>query len=136
MFASIPNFNDFYIELDGNNMGVECLRLLNEIIADFDEVRPCSSISLRGSRDDSSWTQILLASAVSPLGSRTAVTVKTEHMDSKIGTRAGQLPLRVYRWELLGPSPTRLCAFPSTEDPLLPSDYELGFRDVDCPMLP
>ena len=39
MFASIPNFNDFYIELDGNNMGVECLRLLNEIIADFDEVR-------------------------------------------------------------------------------------------------
>ncbi|XP_035174311.1 adenylate cyclase type 1 isoform X2 [Oxyura jamaicensis] len=38
MFASIPNFNDFYIELDGNNMGVECLRLLNEIIADFDEL--------------------------------------------------------------------------------------------------
>ena len=28
MFASIPNFNDFYIELDGNNMGVECLCLL------------------------------------------------------------------------------------------------------------
>jgi len=38
LFASIPNFNDFYIELDGNNMGVECLRLLNEIIGDFDEV--------------------------------------------------------------------------------------------------
>ncbi|TKS79774.1 Adenylate cyclase type 1 [Collichthys lucidus] len=38
LFASIPNFNDFYIELDGNNMGVECLRLLNEIIADFDEL--------------------------------------------------------------------------------------------------
>ncbi|XP_047192893.1 adenylate cyclase type 1-like isoform X2 [Scophthalmus maximus] len=37
LFASIANFNDFYIELDGNNMGVECLRLLNEIIADFDE---------------------------------------------------------------------------------------------------
>lgn len=44
MFASIPNFNDFYIELDGNNMGVECLRLLNEIIADFDEVRLCVAI--------------------------------------------------------------------------------------------
>ncbi|KAG7526611.1 hypothetical protein JOB18_042803 [Solea senegalensis] len=41
LFASIPNFNDFYIELDGNNMGVECLRLLNEIIADFDEVKRC-----------------------------------------------------------------------------------------------
>ncbi len=26
------------MELDGNNQGVECLRLLNEIIADFDEV--------------------------------------------------------------------------------------------------
>uniref|UniRef100_A0A4W6F9Y2 Adenylate cyclase type 1 n=1 Tax=Lates calcarifer TaxID=8187 RepID=A0A4W6F9Y2_LATCA len=38
LFASIANFNDFYIELDGNNMGVECLRLLNEIIADFDEL--------------------------------------------------------------------------------------------------
>ena len=37
-FASIPNFMEFYVELDGNNQGVECLRLLNEIIADFDEV--------------------------------------------------------------------------------------------------
>lgn len=44
MFASIPNFNDFYIELDGNNMGVECLRLLNEIIADFDEVSAKPSV--------------------------------------------------------------------------------------------
>ena len=38
MFASIPNFSDFYVELEGNNEGVECLRLLNEIIADFDQV--------------------------------------------------------------------------------------------------
>ena len=38
MFASISNFSEFYIELEGNNEGVECLRLLNEIIADFDEV--------------------------------------------------------------------------------------------------
>ncbi len=44
LFASIPNFNDFYIELDGNNMGVECLRLLNEIIADFDAVRMRSHV--------------------------------------------------------------------------------------------
>ncbi|XP_042104628.1 adenylate cyclase type 1 isoform X2 [Ovis aries] len=48
MFASIPNFNDFYIELDGNNMGVECLRLLNEIIADFDEF--CVSNKAHGQR--------------------------------------------------------------------------------------
>lgn len=39
VFASIPNFHEFYMELDGNNQGMECLRLLNEIIADFDEVR-------------------------------------------------------------------------------------------------
>lgn len=38
MFASISNFSEFYVELEGNNEGVECLRLLNEIIADFDEV--------------------------------------------------------------------------------------------------
>ncbi|KAL3832406.1 hypothetical protein ACJMK2_024053, partial [Sinanodonta woodiana] len=38
MFASITNFSEFYIELEGNNEGVECLRLLNEIIADFDEI--------------------------------------------------------------------------------------------------
>ncbi|XP_074658999.1 adenylate cyclase type 1-like [Tubulanus polymorphus] len=37
-FASIPNFSDFYIELDANNQGIECLRVLNEIIADFDEL--------------------------------------------------------------------------------------------------
>lgn len=38
MFASIPNFAEFYVELESNNEGVECLRLLNEIIADFDEL--------------------------------------------------------------------------------------------------
>ena len=39
MFASITNFAEFYVELEENDEGVECLRLLNEIIADFDEVR-------------------------------------------------------------------------------------------------
>lgn len=38
MFASIPNFSEFYVELEANNEGVECLRLLNEIIVDFDEL--------------------------------------------------------------------------------------------------
>ncbi|CAG5118333.1 unnamed protein product, partial [Candidula unifasciata] len=37
-FASIPNFSDFYVELAANNQGVECLRVLNEIIVDFDEL--------------------------------------------------------------------------------------------------
>ncbi|XP_075438122.1 adenylate cyclase type 8 isoform X4 [Ascaphus truei] len=38
MFASIPGFADFYSQTEMNNQGVECLRLLNEIIADFDEI--------------------------------------------------------------------------------------------------
>ncbi|XP_041095490.1 adenylate cyclase type 2-like isoform X1 [Polyodon spathula] len=38
MFASIPDFKVFYSESDVNNEGLECIRLLNEIIADFDEL--------------------------------------------------------------------------------------------------
>ncbi|MEQ2207196.1 hypothetical protein XENOCAPTIV_008597, partial [Xenoophorus captivus] len=38
MFASIPNFSDFYTEESINNGGIECLRILNEIISDFDSV--------------------------------------------------------------------------------------------------
>jgi len=36
LFASIPNFTDFYSE--DINEGVECIRLLNEIIVDFDQI--------------------------------------------------------------------------------------------------
>lgn len=42
MFASIPNFSDFYTEENINNGGIECLRILNEIISDFDSVSPGS----------------------------------------------------------------------------------------------
>ena len=42
---SIPNFSEFYMALDGNNQGIECLRLLNDIIAEFDEVGVQISIS-------------------------------------------------------------------------------------------
>jgi hypothetical protein len=38
MFASIPNFKEFYVQSDTNKNGLECLRLLNEIIAEFDLV--------------------------------------------------------------------------------------------------
>ncbi|KAM7382328.1 hypothetical protein PAMP_002065 [Pampus punctatissimus] len=38
MFASIPNFSDFYTEESINNGGIECLRFLNEIISDFDSL--------------------------------------------------------------------------------------------------
>lgn len=38
MFASIPNFQDFYTEDEINVQGKECLRFLNEVIIDFDNV--------------------------------------------------------------------------------------------------
>ncbi|XP_037672345.1 adenylate cyclase type 7 isoform X2 [Choloepus didactylus] len=38
MFASVPDFKVFYTECNINKEGLECLRLLNEIIADFDEL--------------------------------------------------------------------------------------------------
>ena len=38
MFASIPNYQEFYNENDINTQGLECIRLLNEIICDFDKV--------------------------------------------------------------------------------------------------
>lgn len=39
LFASMPNFSDFYSEDTVNNQGLECLRFLNEVISDFDAVR-------------------------------------------------------------------------------------------------
>ncbi|KAL7841460.1 hypothetical protein SRHO_G00251510 [Serrasalmus rhombeus] len=38
MFASVPEFKDFYTESSVNGDGLECLRFLNEIITDFDEL--------------------------------------------------------------------------------------------------
>lgn len=42
MFASIPNFKDFYQQSSSNKNGIECIRVLNEIIVEFDQV--CSTI--------------------------------------------------------------------------------------------
>ncbi|XP_062300894.1 adenylate cyclase type 2-like [Scomber scombrus] len=38
MFASVPQFKEFYTESSANRDGLECLRFLNEIISDFDEL--------------------------------------------------------------------------------------------------
>ncbi|XP_017766990.1 PREDICTED: adenylate cyclase type 3 [Eufriesea mexicana] len=38
LFASMPNFADFYSEESINNQGLECLRFLNELISDFDAI--------------------------------------------------------------------------------------------------
>lgn len=40
LFASMPNFSDFYSEESVNNQGLECLRFLNEVISDYDAVSP------------------------------------------------------------------------------------------------
>ena len=39
MFASIPNYLDFYTEAELHEGGVTCLMILNEIISAFDEVK-------------------------------------------------------------------------------------------------
>lgn len=38
MFASIQGFAEFYTEQIENLQGIECMRFLNEIIADFDQL--------------------------------------------------------------------------------------------------
>ena len=38
MFASIHGWDDYYDQTGINDSGMECLRLLNEIMWDFDEV--------------------------------------------------------------------------------------------------
>lgn len=38
LFASLPGFSDFYEQKELVHQHVECLRLLNHIITDFDEV--------------------------------------------------------------------------------------------------
>ncbi|KAF3840245.1 hypothetical protein F7725_018962 [Dissostichus mawsoni] len=49
MFASIPNFSDFYTEESINNGGIECLRFLNEIISDFDSIKTIGSTYMAAS---------------------------------------------------------------------------------------
>ncbi|XP_047136993.1 adenylate cyclase type 5 isoform X1 [Hydra vulgaris] len=38
LFSNICNFSEFYLELDANGDGMECLRVLNQIIVDFDSL--------------------------------------------------------------------------------------------------
>lgn len=59
MFASIPNYKEFYDENDVNKQGLECLRLLNEIICDFDKVRrfDLSNSYLLNSNESLTWSK-------------------------------------------------------------------------------
>ena len=38
MFASITNFMEFYTETDKNEQGLQCLKILNKILVEFDTV--------------------------------------------------------------------------------------------------
>ena len=38
LFASIPDFAEYYEEEEVNKQGIECMRLLNEIFGDFDQL--------------------------------------------------------------------------------------------------
>lgn len=51
LFASMPNFSDFYTEESVNNQGLECLRFLNEVISDFDAVSGTFLTNLVKSRE-------------------------------------------------------------------------------------
>lgn len=55
MFASICNFWDFYSQNTISKHGIECIKILNEIICDFDQVSPEGILyrfcSLRGIYD-------------------------------------------------------------------------------------
>ena len=69
-------------------------------------------------------------SAVNPLGSRAAVMVKTEPIDSKIGDKGRAASTLGVQVGTSSPFPHRALAC-STGDPFPPSDYEFGGRDMD-----
>ncbi|KAK6632591.1 hypothetical protein RUM43_013359 [Polyplax serrata] len=81
MFASIPNYKEFYDESDVNKQGLECLRLLNEIICDFDKLllKPKFSCIEKIKTIGSTY---MLASGLSPGKEESGrdVTRQKEHM--------------------------------------------------------
>uniref|UniRef100_A0A8C8BGU4 adenylate cyclase n=1 Tax=Otus sunia TaxID=257818 RepID=A0A8C8BGU4_9STRI len=82
MFASLPNFADFYTEESINNGGIECLRFLNEIISDFDalldepQFRCITKIKTIGST-------YMAASGVTPDANANGYSAKKEALSDK-----------------------------------------------------
>ncbi|XP_062427227.1 adenylate cyclase type 3 isoform X2 [Rhea pennata] len=82
MFASLPNFADFYTEESINNGGIECLRFLNEIISDFDalldepQFRCITKIKTIGST-------YMAASGVTPDANANGYNTKKETLSEK-----------------------------------------------------
>ena len=102
-FASITNFHEIYTELDGNNQGVECIRLLNEIIADFDELlgderfRAIDKIKTIGSTYMAAIGLIPELQPTSPLPRRSLALLPRLGPDQRFaisspGSRVGRLP--------------------------------------------
>lgn len=60
MFASIAGFNEYFEQKEIKHEGVDCLRLLNEIIAGFDEVSV--RLMTSGSHSDLRLQKLLLSS--------------------------------------------------------------------------
>lgn len=60
MFASIAGFNEYFEQKEIKHEGVDCLRLLNEIIAGFDEVSV--RLMTSGSHSDLCLQKLLLSS--------------------------------------------------------------------------
>lgn len=59
LFASMPNFSDFYSEDTVNNQGLECLRFLNEVISDFDAVSAWLLTGISIYSHEEEWTETL-----------------------------------------------------------------------------
>lgn len=79
MFASIPNFTDFYSE--DINKGVECIRLLNEIIADFDELLDDERFStIEKIKTVSATATYMAASGLNPTHKDCINTESPEHL--------------------------------------------------------
>ncbi|KAL5282238.1 ADCY3 family protein [Megaselia abdita] len=56
LFASMPNFSDFYSEETVNNQGLECLRVLNEVISDYD----AKTFEEQGRQNSNKYTLFIL----------------------------------------------------------------------------
>lgn len=79
MFASISGFDEFYGEDDINKHGLECLRLLNEIFSDFDEVRLNKATTECCIAEDTATLKQIKESSTHSLTSSKASTKEAPH---------------------------------------------------------
>ncbi|GJQ67397.1 hypothetical protein Trydic_g8273 [Trypoxylus dichotomus] len=79
LFASIPNFSDFYSEVV--NKGMECIRVLNEIIADFDQLLDEERFSnIEKIKTVSATATYMAASGLNPSHEDFSKTESPEHL--------------------------------------------------------